>query len=57
MPVGTKFTAAYVGMLVEYGVHVTVCGHLLFVFLVSQCIHSAIPTSAGFIFRNLLMET
>ena len=30
MPVGTKFTATYVGMVVEcYGVHITVCIALL----------------------------
>ena len=32
--------------------------HFLFVNFISQCcIHSAIPTSARFLFRNLFMET
>ena len=39
-----------------YGVHITVCMSFL-VYFVSQGIHWAIPTSAGFLFRNLFMES
>ena len=43
-PVGTKFTATYVGMVVEYCGHVmeyiSLCAwHILFLFFVSKCIH------------------
>ena len=41
-PVGTKFTATYVGMVVGHVMEcISLCAwHFLFVYFVSQCIHA-----------------
>ena len=60
-PVGTKFTATYVGMVVEtYGhvmEYISLCAwHVLFLYFVSQCINALNhPTWARFLFRNLFI--
>ena len=43
----------YVEMVVEYDMEcISLCAwHFLFVYFVIQCIHSAIPTSARFLFE------
>ena len=52
-PVGNKFSATYIGMHGCWIMWPCACGHFLFVYFVSQCIHWDIPTSARFLFRNL----